>query len=174
MKENLNTRENSAAELLAALLSHGPHIFDRDVTPLKFKRTHVDAFIPRYATDGSACFDLMAVHGGTIAACDAVTFGLGVAFEIPATHVMLLFSRSGHGFKNDVRFSNCVGVIDSDYRGEVCVKLTNDGEEVFVVSPGDRIAQAMLVPLPFVHLVEVDEISKTARGARGFGSTGAH
>jgi dUTP pyrophosphatase len=86
---------------------------------------------------------------------------------------MLIFSRSGHGFKNDVRLSNCVGVIDSDYRGEVQIKLSNDGGDHFTINNDDRIAQAMLVKLPWVELIEVDELSETARGTNGFGSTGS-
>ena len=96
---------------------------------------------------------------------------------------MLIFSRSGHGFNNDVRLSNCVGVIDSDYRGEVRVKLRNDQQShlganpenltILTVKPGDRIAQALVLPIPSVELVEIGELSTTARGDGGFGSTGA-
>lgn len=168
---------------------------------LKVKRLHPDAVIPQYATDGSGCFDLHAVHVGglTNAEWDVFeknsdlmrpgvhrhtelrngepqTFRTGLAFEVPAGHVMLIFSRSGHGFKYDTRLANCVGVIDSDYRGEVMVRLTRDTERTFFpldIKSGDRIAQAMLVPIPRVQLVEVDELSDTERGAGGFGSTGA-
>lgn len=142
---------------------------------LKVKRLRNDAVMPAYQTAGAACFDLHAVEPGyvddTSHPNDVIPTGL--AFEVPPGHVMLIFSRSGHGFKNDVRLANCVGVIDSDYRGEVKVKLTADVDGLLKVSPGDRIAQAMLVPIPRVLLVEVDEISDTARGAGGFGSTGA-
>jgi dUTP pyrophosphatase len=72
-----------------------------------------------------------------------------------------------------VRLANCVGVIDSDYRGEVQVKLSNDGGDHFTINNDDRIAQAMLVKLPWVELIEVDELSETARGTNGFGSTGS-
>ena len=86
---------------------------------------------------------------------------------------MLIYSRSGHGFKNDVRLANCVGVIDADYRGELMVKLTGDTYGQLTIKPGDRIAQAMLVPVMKVHFKEVQELSETVRGAGGFGSTGA-
>jgi dUTP pyrophosphatase len=164
---------------------------------LKVKRLHPDAVLPKYATEGAACFDLAAVgvHGLTMAETEflhrrgywddgvaiiggrqhdnSYTFRTGLAFEVPPGWVMLIYSRSGHGFKNDVRLSNCVGVIDSDYRGEVSVKLRCDGAANMRIQGGDRIAQAMLVQVPQVQLVEVDELTDTARGAGGFGSTGA-
>lgn len=149
---------------------------------LNVKKTHPDAILPRYATPGAACFDL---H--TLGPADPfydkqeigeqpVTFQTGLAFEIPQGHVMLIFSRSGHGFNHDTRLANCVGVIDSDYRGEVMVRLTRDGSwetKCLGIRPGDRIAQAMIVPIPRVELVLVDELSTTERGAGGLGSTGA-
>lgn len=157
---------------------------------LKFKKLFPDAITPRYATAGAACFDLHAMTTSTFAQHlypgEAVIVRTGLAFEVPEGHVMLIFSRSGHGFKDDVRLSNCVGVIDSDYRGEVAVKLRNDQQDVSLMSiseravakflrvgHGDRIAQAMIVPIPSVELEEVDGLSDTARGTRGFGSTGA-
>jgi len=145
---------------------------------LKVKRLHPDAILPKYQTAGAACFDLHAV-------CDEGSkfvppgspekFRTGLSFEVPAGHVMLIFSRSGHGFGLDTRLANCVGVIDSDYRGEVHVKLTRDSSENVTwlgVSTGDRIAQAMILPIPLVEIVEADGLSETARGANGFGSTG--
>ncbi len=158
------------------------------------KVLHEDAIIPTYATPGSACFDLYAVnvHGATAKEkvvlkkfdgsqnWDSVRMGqyrvvdTGLAFEIPDNYVMLIFSRSGHGFKNNVRLSNCVGVIDSDYRGEVKVKLYQDStqmQESFNIKDGDRIAQAMVVPIERISFNVVEELSETTRGIRGFGST---
>ena len=145
---------------------------------LKVKRLHPDAILPKYQTAGAACFDLHAV-------CDEGSkfvppgspekFRTGLSFEVPAGHVMLIYSRSGHGFGLDTRLANCVGVIDSDYRGEVHVKLTRDSSENVVwlgVSTGDRIAQAMILPIPLVEIVEADGLSETERGTNGFGSTG--
>ena len=135
---------------------------------VKIKRLHNDAIEPSYATAGAACFDLHAVdlkENGAI--------GIGLAFEIPADHVMLIFSRSGMGFKHGVRLANCVGVIDSDYRGEVMVMLTNDRKSDFNISLGDRVAQAMIIPIPQVRFYVVDDLLKTARGSDGLGSTGA-
>ena len=85
---------------------------------------------------------------------------------------MLVFSRSGHGFTYGVRLSNCVGVIDSDYRGEIKVAMHNDGFSGYMVQTGERIAQAMLVPALRCTLKEVDVLSETLRGEGGFGSTG--
>lgn len=143
---------------------------------LKIKKLHPDAVVPQYATDGSACFDLHAVIKTGELACVMPdiprVFETGLAFEIPEGHAMLIFSRSGHGFKNDVRLANCVGVIDSDYRGEVAVKLTSDTGKGLTVWRGDRIAQAMVIPVDRVEFEEVVELSDTERGSGGFGSTG--
>ncbi|WP_210324883.1 dUTP diphosphatase [Microvirga alba] len=137
------------------------------------KRLITQAVMPEYATEGAACFDLQTLEGSTVPAGGAAHFSTGLAFEVPAGHVMLVFSRSGHGFKHGVRLVNCVGVIDADYRGEVKVGLMNDGDADLVVNPGDRIAQAMILPVPKVFLVEADALNDTARGTGGFGSTGA-
>lgn len=148
---------------------------------MKIKKLHPSAKPPIYATPGAACFDLFAtdVDGdpdrhGWVERNEPVTCGTGLAFEVPAGYVMLIFSRSGHAFNNDVRLANCVGVIDSDYRGEVKIKLTCDAARSDLkVRPGDRIAQAMLMPVQRIEFEVVDSLSTTERGAGGFGSTGA-
>lgn len=145
------------------------------IIPLRFKRLVVNAFEPIRATPGSACFDLHYVGDKAVVLgtqSKTHNFATGLAFEVPPGYAMLIFSRSGHGFKHDTRLANCVGVIDSDYRGEVMVKLRAD-DNMLKVSPGDRIAQAMLVPVPLVQMVEMKELSSTERGLGGFGSTGA-
>lgn len=139
---------------------------------IKIKRLTEAARLPEYATEGAACFDLRAIEPGHVEAFGAHTFRTGLAFEIPRGSVMLIYSRSGHGFKNDIRLANCVGVIDSDYRGEVMVKLRNDGPIAFDFEAGDRIAQAMIAAAPAFELEETSKLSDTARGAGGFGSTG--
>lgn len=146
---------------------------------VKVKKLVPEAKLPEYATDGSGCFDLFAVNGGTLGAMirggDIAQLATGLAFEIPVDYVMMIFSRSGHGFKDQIRLSNCVGIIDSDYRGEVMVqlKLDNRGPMQKDFNPGDRIAQAMIVPRPRVLFDLVDELGDTGRGVGGFGSTGA-
>lgn len=140
---------------------------------IKTKSLHPDAQPPRYATHGAAAFDLVALDSADIPPMFAATLRTGLAFEIPEGHAMLILSRSGHGFKNGVRLSNCVGLIDPDYRGEVMVRLHNDGDAPFSVEAGDRIAQALIVQAPRVTFEMLDELSDTARGTSGFGSTGA-
>jgi deoxyuridine 5''-triphosphate nucleotidohydrolase (dut) len=139
---------------------------------LKIKRLSTDAIIPRYATAGAACFDLHSISADTVEPGMACEFRTGLAVEIPDGHVMLVYSRSGNGFKYGVRLANCTGIIDSDYRGEIVVKLRNDGTDPLAVNRGARIAQAMVLPAPKVQIVEVDELTSTERGAGGFGSTG--
>ena len=139
---------------------------------IKIKLLNDAAKVPTYGTNGAACFDLYATEGGFLNACLSKVFSTGLSVEIPSGYVMLIYSRSGHAFKNDVRLSNCVGVIDSDYRGEIKVKLTNDGGNSYAVNAGERIAQAMVVPVQQVQFMVVSELSDTERGDGGFGSTG--
>lgn len=158
---------------------------------VKVKKLHPDAKLPTYATDGSACFDLYAFGLSweedksvdwtiTLYPFDLpIVFETGLIFEIPENHVMLIYSRSGHGFKYDVRLSNCVGVIDSDFRDQPQIKLIRDevdeGEDnkPLIIKKYDRIAQAMIIPYPKVEFEEVEELTKTGRGLGGLGSTGA-
>ena len=146
---------------------------------IKIKKLEANAIIPKLATVGAACFDLhawLSTSHALVNLGSSVVIKTGLSFEVPEGHVMLIFSRSGHGFKQNVRLANCVGVIDSDYRGEVCVKLTrdeSDGPDMRVVH-GDRIAQAMILPVPKVSFAQVSDLSETERGAGGFGSTGAN
>ena len=141
---------------------------------LKVKITSPDAVIPKYATPGAACFDLVASGDGNPHPTDlhAWVYPTGLSFEVPEGYVMMIYSRSGHGFRDAIRLSNCVGVIDSDYRGEVMVSLRCDGSWPTKLHKGDRIAQAMIVKAPQVFIVAVDELSTTERGEGGFGSTG--
>jgi len=140
---------------------------------VKIKKLHPNAVIPQYATTGAACFDLVSVNEVMIIpGREHVALKTGLAFEIPEGYVMMVYSRSGHGFKNGIRLANGTGVIDSDYRGEVMVKMHNDGSTALLVTAGERIAQAMIIPALQVELQVVDELSNTDRGSGGFGSTG--
>lgn len=146
---------------------------------MKVKKLHPEAIIPKYATKGAACFDLYTINSNPLCEGRSNVYGTGLSFEIPEDHVMLVFSRSGHGFKHGIRLSNCVGVIDSDFRGEVMVKLHMDINEFDspeimkqYIEAGDRIAQAMVIPVKQVTFEEVDELGTTDRGSGGFGSTG--
>lgn len=140
---------------------------------VKVKRLYESAKLPTYATDGSGCFDIYTMLNGDVEDNDPHVFSTGLAFEIPEDYVMLVFSRSGHGFKHDVRLSNCVGVIDSDYRGELKVKLTCDKLNWGLdIAAGERVAQGMIIPIEKVEFEEVRELSETVRGTGGFGSSG--
>lgn len=145
-------------------------LFNRN--QLKVKKLHEDAQLPEYATEGAACFDIRSVQDGVVPVNGSLAFSTGLSFEIPEGHVMLIYSRSGHGFKNDVSLSNAVGIIDSDYRGLLAIKLSNNGTKDFIVEKGDRIAQGMIIKYDRISFVEVDELSETERGEGGFGSTG--
>jgi len=138
-------------------------------------RIYEDSILPKYAHDGDACFDLHC-HSVTYPEVSIALIKTGLRFEIPKGYALMVYSRSGQGFSHDVRLSNCVGVIDSGYRGEVMVKLTADSmggwDYLDNIKPGDRVAQAMLIPVPHTTILEVDNLSETARGENGFGSTG--
>ena len=109
----------------------------------------------------------------TIPAGQRRTIPTGIAIALPsADYVALVYARSGLGIKHGIAPANCVGVIDSDYRGEILVGLQNSGESDFAVQPGDRIAQLMIAPVVQASIQMVDELDGTARGAGGFGSTG--
>jgi len=138
---------------------------------VKFRRTSPHAQAPTLGTSGAAAFDLVTVEDGVVSVV-AKTFDTGLQVEIPPGFVLLVFSRSGHGFRFGVRLANGTGVIDSDYRGNIMVRLVSDGASMRV-KRGDRIAQAMIVPVPVVRWVEDENLSETARGKGGFGSTGA-
>lgn len=143
------------------------------VQTLKIQKLHPDAKVPTYATDGSAAFDIYSLYDGQVTTGAPAELKTGLAFEIPEGHVMLVFSRSGHAFKSNVRLANCVAVIDADYRGELMIKLTNDKiGGLLRIEPGDRIAQAMIMPISHMKFEVVDQLSDTARGAGGLGSTG--
>ena len=130
---------------------------------------------PFYATPGAAAMDLHACIDGamTIPAGGRAMIPTGIAIALPSPdYVALVYARSGLGIRFGVAPANCVGVIDSDYRGEVKVGLQNSGGEPYTVRPGDRIAQLMVAPVIRARIELVDELDETERGAGGFGSTG--
>mgnify|MGYP001145070186 FL=1 len=135
-----------------------------------------DIPLPFYATPGSAAMDLHACidEAVSIPAGGRKVVPTGLAIALPSPdYVALVYARSGLGIKHGVAPANCVGVIDSDYRGEIMVGLQNSGESDFTVRPGDRIAQLMIAPVVRADLCVVEELDETDRGAGGFGSTGA-
>lgn len=131
--------------------------------------------LPTFATDGAAAMDLRACIDSpvVIPAGERRVIPSGIAIALPsADYVALLFSRSGMGIKSGISLSNSVGVIDSDYRGEIGVGLHNTSDTDYTVNPGDRIAQLMITPVIRPAISLVDELPDSARGAGGFGSTG--
>ena len=130
---------------------------------------------PFYASAGAAAMDLHACIDApvVIPAGGRAVIPTGLAIALPsADYVALVFARSGLGIKHGVAPANCVGVIDSDYRGEVMVGLQNSGDTDYTIQPADRIAQLMITPVIQATVTMVDELDDTARGAGGFGSTG--
>ena len=131
--------------------------------------------LPQFATPGSAAMDLRACidEAVTLPALGRAVIPTGLAMALPSKDfVALVFARSGLGIKKGVCLSNGVGVIDSDYRGEIAVGLVNLSAEDYTVMPGDRIAQLMVVPVVQPTVTLVEELDETDRGAGGFGSTG--
>ena len=138
---------------------------------VRIKKLNENAIIPSYAKDGDAGMDLIAT---SIIGEEPfqITYGLGVAMEIPKGFVGLVFPRSSIR-KTDLSLTNCVGVIDSGYRGELQATFRkHKGVVSKTYEVGDRVAQIMIIPHPDVEFNEVDELSDTERGEGGFGSTG--
>ena len=141
---------------------------------MRVKFVREGAKLPTYGSKNAAGADLhacveemVAVHPG-----DSVPIPTGIAMEIPEGYAGLIYARSGLACKKDLAPANKVGVIDSDYRGEVIVMLHNHGKETRFIEPGDRVAQLVITPVIQAHFNVVDELDDTERGSGGFGSTG--
>lgn len=140
---------------------------------LPFRRLHDDARPPRRAHKGDAGLDLFAVEHATMGPGERASVGTGLAVAVPEGHAALVLPRSGLAAEHGIALVNAPGLIDSGYRGEVRVLLLNtDRERAFRVSPGDRIAQLLVVPLAGAEPVEVAELEESTRGLAGFGSSG--
>lgn len=136
------------------------------------RRLRPDAVLPAQAYDGDAGLDLTACDAVTLAPGERVVVATGLAFEIPDGYAGFVQPRSGLAARHGIGIVNSPGLIDSGYRGEVCVVLVNtDAEHAFEVVPGMRIAQLVVAPVASVHLVEVEELVTSERGERGFGSS---
>ena len=138
---------------------------------IRFKKLHHLAQIPRQATSGSAGFDLTAVTCKYGDNGKVFYYDTGIAVEIPAGYVGLVFQRSSV-YKTGLSLCNAVGVIDADYRGSIQFVFRVGYGGCSPYKAGDRIGQIVFVPIPAVELVESAELSETARGAGGYGSTG--
>lgn len=136
------------------------------------KKLHPNAVIGSYAKPGDAGIDLTATSK-SYDQYKNVVYGTGLAFEIPEGYVGLVFPRSSI-CKQDLILSNCVGVIDSGYRGEVMLKFKPTENFARLYEVGDRIGQIIIMPYPQITLNEVEELSETERGEGGYGSTGVN
>ncbi len=142
---------------------------------VKIKKLREGAKLPTRGTAGSAGADLYACidESVTINPGDLKLIPTGIAIALPDFSVVAyLYARSGLGVKHGICLSNGVGVIDSDYRGEVCVGLCNVSDMPYTIEPQERIAQMVISPVIIPELTECDELDETERGAGGFGSTG--
>lgn len=142
---------------------------------LKIRKVSENAVIPKRATGGSAGLDLCAcidkpitLNGG-----ETALIPTGLAIELPsAEYGAFVFARSGLAIKHGIGLLNSVGVIDSDYRGEIKVGVINQISEPYTIEPGERVAQMVVMPVSMMPVEEVDTLGETDRGAGGFGSTG--
>lgn len=141
---------------------------------VKFKKMRESAKVPSYATEGAAAVDLCAAIDEpiTLAAGERRLIPTGIAISIPKNTVAVLSARSGLSYKKGITAANGIGVIDSDYRGEIFFSAINLSNEAYTVEPGDRVAQLMLMPVYTMSLLEADTLDETERGEGGFGSTG--
>jgi len=132
------------------------------------------AVLPTRSHPGDAGLDLHASEPAMIGAGERAAIGTGIAIEVPDGHAGLVLPRSGNALRHGIALVNAPGLIDSGYRGEIRVLLLNtDRESSFELGAGDRIAQLLVVPFAAVEPVEVAELSGSARGLEGFGSSGA-
>ncbi len=141
---------------------------------MKIQRIRDNAILPEYQTDGAAGFDFHAANEQPllIKSGKAVTVPTGIAVEIPRGYELQVRARSGLAFKYNIGLVNGVGTIDSDFRGEISIRLINLGSEDFIIEPDMRIAQGVVAKYERINWQEVDKLSETTRGAAGFGSTG--
>lgn len=141
---------------------------------MKIKRLTETAQIPTRATSGAAGYDLYADINSAKAILPHTTakIGTGIAIELPKNTFGAVFARSSLASKRGLRPANAVGAIDEDYRGQVFIPLHNDTDQIQTISPGERIAQLIIMPYQTVTFEEVDNLDETVRGEGGFGSSG--
>lgn len=139
---------------------------------VNFKKLTEDAHTPTRGSEYAAGWDMYATTDYEIAPGGCVMIPTHIAVEIPNGCFGALYSRSGMACKRGLRLANCVGVIDSDYRGDVTAAIYNDSDDFEYIYAGDRIAQLIITPFVTAEFIEVDELSETTRNTGGFGSTG--
>ena len=143
----------------------------RERIKVQIKKLSEDARLPEYAHKTDAGCDVFAVEETVIKPHTTVLVKTGIAVAIPAGYEIQVRPRSGLSLKTNLRVANAPGTIDSDYRGEVCVIMTNIGNLTETIKQGDKIAQLIIAPVPMIEWKEVDELDSTERGEGGFGST---
>lgn len=143
---------------------------------IKYKKLSESAIEPYRANDDDAGFDLFVDSDKDIVIRphETVMLQTNIAVEIPPCFFGAIYARSGLSTRRGLRPANCVGVIDATYRGSIGVPIHNDMDEERVVIAHERVAQLVITPIPYVTLIEVEELSDTERGANGFGSTGTN
>lgn len=143
---------------------------------MKIMKIYDDAILPTRGSAEAAGYDLytrLKEHETLqILPHQTTKIGTGIAIECPKGYFAGIFARSGLATKQGLRPANCVGVVDSDYRGEIIVAIHNDSDEIRYIENGDRIAQMILIPYIPMTFIETDELSESGRGQDGFGSTG--
>ena len=141
---------------------------------IKVKKLTSTAKLPARGSASAAGYDLYADIEKEVRIAPHTTemIGTGLSMEIPEGYFGAIFARSGLASRESLRPANCVGVVDSDYRGPFMIALHNDGEQERVITPGERIAQLVVIPYLPVEFIEADTLSDTGRGSGGFGSTG--
>jgi len=139
---------------------------------LKIKKLNKEAIIPKYQSELAAGFDLHSIKDYVLKKGERKLIKTGLAFEIEEGYEVQIRPRSGLAFKHGITVLNSPGTIDADYRGEIMVLLINLGGEDFEIKKGERIAQAVVAPVVQAKFEEVEELSSTKRGDKGFGSTG--
>lgn len=140
--------------------------------PVKIKKLHDRAVIPRYQHNNDAGLDVHAVYDDVVPVGDRKLIPTGLAFQIPEYCMIDVRPRSGLALKNGITVLNSPGTIDSNYRGELGIILINHGSENFEIKAGDRIAQIVFKPFYTATLIESDKLEDSDRGSSGFGSTG--
>lgn len=139
---------------------------------VKIQKLTDTAKIPFHGSDAAAGYDLYADQDYMIPAGETAKISTGIAMAIPNGYWGGIYARSGLATKQGLRPSNCVGVIDSDYRGPIIVALYNDSLELRMIHKGDKIAQMIISPFEYWQIEQVEELENTDRGSGGFGSTG--
>lgn len=142
---------------------------------VKIKRLTETAIVPEYQSVGAGAFDLCANTDRPINSCprdSALLIPTGLAIQIPSGYVGIIIPRSGLGHRDGIVLGNGIGVIDSDYRGEIKVSICNRESRDVIIYPNNRIAQMLIMPVVQAEFIEVDELDGTERGSGGFGSTG--